>query len=251
MIGTDFESRVAVITGAANGIGEQAARQFASRGARVVIADTDGDGALRVAHGLTSAGGKALGLSVDVSEPAQVGEMFEQVRRTYGGVDILVNNAGWDFNEPFINNTPELWDQLLAINLKSQLYCCQAVLAEMTAKRWGRIVNTGSDAGRVGTRGSSVYAAAKGAVIAFTKSLAREVARDGILVNCVCPGPTDTRLFRQTPKDVADRIARGIPLRRVGEPAEVAAMIVFLASPAASYITGQVVSVSGGLTMAG
>ncbi len=247
----DFESKVVLITGGANGIGEQAAHQFASRRARVVIADLDGSGAHRVANELQSAGATALGLSADVSDVAQVDDVVEQTRRAYGSVDILVNNAGWDFNEPFLQNGPELWEKLLAINLKSQFHCCRAVLGEMAEKRWGRIVNVSSDAGRVGTRGSTVYAAAKGGVISFTKSLAREVARDGILVNCVCPGPTDTGLFRETPNDVADRIVRGIPLRRVGQPAEVAAMIVFFASPAASYITGQVVSVSGGLTMVG
>jgi 2-hydroxycyclohexanecarboxyl-CoA dehydrogenase len=168
-----------------------------------------------------------------------------------GPIRVLVNTVGWDRIEPFLDNTPEYWDQILGLNLLGPIRVTRAFLDGMIAAGGGAIVNVASDAGRVGSTGETVYAGAKGGVIAFTKSLAREMARYKIRVNCVCPGPTDTPLFRAQPVKMQEALEHAIPMRRLAQPEEVADAIAFLASSRSSFITGQVLSVSGGLTMSG
>jgi 2-hydroxycyclohexanecarboxyl-CoA dehydrogenase len=190
---------------------------------------------------------------VDVTSLQSARAMVQAVVGRFGRVDVLVNNAGWDKVEPFINNTEDTWDKVLAINLRGQVNCARAALDDMMARQRGRIINIASDAGRVGSSGECVYGAAKGGVIAFTKGLAREVARYKITVNCVCPGPTDTPLFAQVaagnPK-LAEALQKAIPFRRLARPEDIANAVVFFALDASEYITGQTLSVSGGLTMA-
>ena len=197
--------------------------------------------------------GRGLALVMDVSDARSVRAAVDEAEARLGPIDALVNNAGIDVIGPFLESREEDWERLWAVNLRGTLLATRAVLHGMVARERGRIVNIGSDAGRVGSSGEAVYSATKGGVIAFTKTLAREVARHGVTVNCVCPGPTDTALLEQV-RDYDEKLhaslARAIPLRRLGRPEDVAAAVVFLASDAAAYITGQTLSVSGGLTMA-
>ncbi|MDQ7859134.1 MAG: 3-oxoacyl-ACP reductase family protein [Armatimonadota bacterium] len=248
-----FRDRVAVVTGGAGGMGREIARRLAGEGARVALIDRNATGARETAEALTAGGAEALALEADVSQKAAVDAAIAAVLARWGAVHVLVNNAGWDRVMPFVETTEELWDRLLAINLKGPIVCTRAVLDAMIAQRYGRIVNIASDAGRVGSSGEAVYAAAKGGVIAFTKAMARELARWQITVNCICPGPSDTPLFRREviephPK-LAESLARAIPLGRLGRPQDVAPAVLFLAGDDAGYITGQTLSVSGGLTM--
>ena len=178
--------------------------------------------------------------------------MVAQVRDRFGRIDVLVNNAGWDVASPFVDSDPADWDKIIRINLYGVLHVCHAVLPVMIGQGFGSVVNLGSDAGRVGSSGESVYSATKGGVIAFTKTIARETARHRINANCVCPGPTDTALFASMGGDdpkLRESLTRAIPFRRLAEPADLANAVAFLVSDEASYITGQTVSVSGGLTM--
>jgi 2-hydroxycyclohexanecarboxyl-CoA dehydrogenase len=178
--------------------------------------------------------------------------MVDQVRRQFGRIDVLVNNAGWDKASPFVDSDPADWDRVIAINLYGVLHTCHAVLPVMAEQGGGTVVNLASDAGRVGSSGEAVYSAAKGGVIAFTKTIARESARHGITANAVCPGPTDTALFASMGGDnpkLREALTKAIPLRRLAQPSDLANVVAFLASDEASYVTGQTVSVSGGLTM--
>jgi 2-hydroxycyclohexanecarboxyl-CoA dehydrogenase len=245
--------RVAIVTGAARGIGLAIATALAEAGARVAVVDLNEAGAVRAASDIAMAGGHAQPYQVDITRRTLVETMVDDVTRRWGGVHILVNNAGWDHPMPFVESTEEFWDKVLAINLKGPIICTKAVLGAMIAQQYGKIVSIASDAGRVGSTGEAVYSAAKGGLIAFTKTVAREVARHRINVNCVCPGPTDTPLFRDefasvNPK-LADSLIRVIPWGRLGAPEDVAPAVVFLASDDAGFITGQTLSVSGGLTM--
>ena len=191
-------------------------------------------------------------VTLDVSDTAAAAVAVAEIAARLGPVEVLVNNAGIDVVGPFVESEEAAWDRLLTVNLKGTIVCCRAVLDTMIERGKGRIVNIGSDAGRVGSSGEAVYSATKGGVIAFTKTLARETARHGLTVNCVCPGPTDTALLAQVgggnPK-LLEALTRAIPMRRVGRPEEVAAMVTFLAGPDAAYVTGQTISVNGGLTM--
>ena len=245
----EFSNKVVMVTGAAQGLGEAIALHFAERGASVVAADVNVEGAQRCVAGIEESGGRAIAIKADVTSRADVEAMVARVLEEFGGVDVLVNNAGFTETHPFIEEDEAYWDRVIAINLKGPILCSRAVLDSMIERKRGKIVNVGSDAGRVGTLGQSVYAAAKGGVIAWTKSLAREVARYKISVNCVCPGPTDTPLLADQSEKVIEAMKRQIPFRRVALPDEIAAAILFLASGGADYITGQVLSVSGGLTM--
>lgn len=247
-----FAGKVAIVTGAASGIGRAAARRLADEGAAVVIADLNAPGAADVAAAISEGGGQALAQEVDVTDASAVKRMTERVHQEFGKVDILVSNAGWDRAGPFADTDEELWDRVIAINYRGHLATCHAVLPYMQAQGGGRIVTVASDAGRVGSSGEVVYSGAKGAVIAFTKGLAREVARHGINVNCVAPGLVDTPLLAgiaEGHEKLIEAIIRSIPLRRTGTPEEIAAAICFFASPDAAYITGQTLSVNGGLTM--
>jgi 2-hydroxycyclohexanecarboxyl-CoA dehydrogenase len=245
-----LEGRTALVTGAARGIGAGIARALAAAGARVALADVAGDTVRETAESL---GERGLAIVMDVSDARSVRAGVAEAEARLGPLDVLVNNAGVDTIAPFVETDEAVWDRLWAVNLKGTLLTTRAVLDGMIARECGRIISIGSDAGRVGSTGEAVYSATKGGVIAFSKSLAREVARHGITVNCVCPGPTDTALLEQVreyDEKLHASLARAIPLRRLGKPEDVAAAVAFLASDDAAYITGQTLSVSGGLTMA-
>jgi 2-hydroxycyclohexanecarboxyl-CoA dehydrogenase len=247
-----FEDQVAIVTGAASGIGRATAMRLAAEGAAVVIADVNEQGAGAVAKSISEEGGRALALHVDVTDVPGVKAMTERTITAFGRVDILVSNAGWDRAGPFADTDEELWDRVIAINYRGHLATCHAALPYMRERGGGKIVTVASDAGRVGSTGEVVYSGAKGAVIAFTKGLAREVARYGINVNCVAPGLVDTPLLAgiaEGHEKLIAAIVRSIPLRRTGVPEEIAAAICFFASSDAAYITGQTLSVNGGLAM--
>ncbi|HVV31392.1 MAG TPA: SDR family oxidoreductase [Mycobacteriales bacterium] len=248
------QARVVAVTGAARGIGAAIAERFAAAGYRVAVLDLDATAAEQTAARLSSAhGGRTAGIGVDIADAAAVPAAVDAVRAALGPVEVLVNNAGVDVIKPFLESTEAEWARIVGVNLLGTVRMTRAVLDGMVERSWGRIVCLGSDAGRVGSSGEVVYSGSKGGVIAFGKALAREVARHAITVNTVCPGPTDTALLDQvnaaSPK-LYEGLARAIPLRRIGQPADVAPAVVFLASDEAGYITGQTLSVSGGLTMA-
>jgi 2-hydroxycyclohexanecarboxyl-CoA dehydrogenase len=241
--------RVAFVTGAGRGIGRAIALRLAGEGAKVAVADIDEPSASATSGEI---GAQAIALHVDVTDPASVRAGVERAERLLGPIAVLVNNAGWDKIEAFLNSTEATWEKVIAINLKGPLHCVKAMMPKMVERGQGRVISIGSDAGRVGSSGEAVYSAAKAGIIGFSKSLAREVARHGITVNVVCPGPTDTHLFREaaaaSPK-LAEALVRAIPMRRLGQPDDVAGAVAFLASDDAQFITGQTLSVSGGLTM--
>ncbi len=247
-----FGGKVALVTGAGSGIGAQIAQLFAERRARVAVTDLDATAAERVAASIREARGEARAWRLDVSSHAEVRAAVADVRAQLGTIDVLINNAGWDKAEPFVESQPETWERLVRVNLLGPIHLTHAVLPIMIEARRGRIVNIASDAGRVGSSGEVVYSATKGGVIAFTKGIAREVARHRITVNAVAPGPTDTPLFAGLAADqpkLGEALRRAIPLGRLAEPLDIARAVAFLASDDASYITGQTLSVSGGLTM--
>ncbi|MGH9109384.1 MAG: SDR family NAD(P)-dependent oxidoreductase [Acidimicrobiales bacterium] len=250
----DLSGRVAVVTGAGRGIGAAIATDLARSGADVAVFDLDGSAAGEQASSLAATHGRrALGVRVDVTARADVETGLARVEDELGPVDILVNDAGIDVIQPFLESDEADWDRIIAVNLKGVLVCCHVVAPGMVARQRGKIVNIGSDAGRVGSSGEAVYSATKGGVIAFTKTLARELAATGVRVNCVSPGPTDTALLAQVAQvnqKLYDSLARAIPLRRIGRPEDVAQVVTFLAGPESDYMTGQTLSVSGGLTMA-
>jgi 2-hydroxycyclohexanecarboxyl-CoA dehydrogenase len=216
--------------------------------AQVYIGDVDEAGGRETA---AAASGAAEFLPLDLADPVSIEAFAAAVHTRAWRVDGLVNGAGWDRIQPFIENPPEMWDSLIAINLMGAIRLTRAILPPMIEAHAGKIVNISSDAGRVGSTGETVYAAAKGGLIAFTKSLAREMARHKLNVNCVCPGPTDTPLFRRQPERMQDALTRAIPFRRVAQPEDIAEAVMFFVGPRSDYITGQVLSVSGGLTMVG
>ena len=237
--------KTAVITGAASGIGLATAQVLAAAGAAVVLGDINIAGGEQAASQLKAAGHDARFMPLDITDDAAIARFSNAV----GEPDILVNVAGWSKIEAFVNTTPELWQKLIDLNYTGMLRVTHAFLPKMIARASGKIVNVASDAGRAGSGGEAVYAGAKGAVIAFTKSLARETARYKLNVNCVCPGPTETPLLASIPDKQREALMRAIPFRRFAQPSEVADAVLFFASDRASYLTGQVLSVSGGLTM--
>lgn len=248
--------RVAVVTGGAGGIGQAIARRLAAQGVAVAVLDRDAERATKVAGELSAEGMRVVGVGADVRDFASVQAAVAAARRLLGPVEILVNNAGWDKIQPFVENPPELWDELIAVNLKGAIYATRAAVDDMLGLGRGRLIFISSDAARVGSSGEAVYAACKAGLIGFAKTLARELASRGITSNVVCPGPTQTPLLDEVTRGEAGAkiiaaMTRSIPLRRLGTPEDVAAAVAFFASPGAGFITGQVLSVSGGLTMVG
>ncbi|XVX19597.1 SDR family NAD(P)-dependent oxidoreductase [Actinomycetota bacterium] len=242
-----LQDKVTIVTGAASGIGRGIAEKCAAEGATVIVTDVNAEAAERTA---TEIGGSAKGYGMDVTSLEDVKRVVEAVKGEHGRIDVLVNNAGWDEAMPFVQTTPELWQKVIGINYVGVLNTCHTVLPVMMEQGHGSVVNLGSDAGRVGSSGEAVYAGAKGAVIAFSKTAAREVARNQVNVNVVCPGPTDTPLFASMGGDkLREGLTKAIPFRRLGQPEDIANAVVFLASDEANFITGQTLSVSGGLTM--
>ena len=247
--------RIALVTGAARGIGRAIALELSAQGRDVAVADILDAEVEAVASEVERLGSRALAVSLDVTDGESVAAALGKISDGLGTIDILVNNAGWDEMRPFVETDEAFWDRVIEINFKGCLRLTRAALPGMLERRWGRIVNIGSDAGRVGSSGESVYAGAKGGVIAFTKTIARESARAGVTANVVAPGPTRTPLLDSMTEGeksarLVESLERAVPMRRLGEPEDVAAAVGFLASDRAGYITGQTLSVSGGLTMA-
>lgn len=245
----ELNDKVALVTGAASGIGRATAVKLAKAGATVAAVDRDRDG---LTHTVQAIGARASAHHVDLSKLQDILALRDEVVSTHGLPHIIVNAAGFDRVEPFMENDDELWESLVAVNFLGPIRLTRAFLEQLIAdERSVKIVNIASDAGRVGSLGETVYAGTKGGLIAFTKSLAREMARYQINVNCVCPGPTDTPLFATLPEKVRAGLTRAIPFRRLAAPDEIADAVLFFASDYSNFITGQVLSVSGGLTMAG
>jgi 2-hydroxycyclohexanecarboxyl-CoA dehydrogenase len=246
--------KVAIVTGAANGIGRAIAIRLADEGAKVALADIQLDSAEQAAAEIRRGGAVAIAVALDVTRLDEAIAAADRVERELGPIDILVNNAGWDVVGPFVESAPDLWNKVIAINFRGVLNCCKAVAPRMQSRAAGKIVSISSDAARVGSTGEAVYAGCKAAIIGFSKTLARELAANHINVNVVCPGPTDTALLKNAMagrEKVLESMARGIPFRRLGQPADLAGAVAFFASADSDFVTGQVLSVSGGLTMAG
>jgi 2-hydroxycyclohexanecarboxyl-CoA dehydrogenase len=251
MIETKLDGKTAVVTGGASGIGKATTLELAQAGARVILADIDEKAGKVVEAEARAQGLKVEYMHVDLTDAASVDRFADAALQRAGRVDILVNTAGWGKIEPFLQNQTEFWDRVMAINLMGPIRLTRRLLPPMFEAGAGKVINVASDAGRVGSLGETVYSAAKGGLIAFTKALAREAARYQVNVNCVCPGPTDTPLLQAVPEKHRDAFVRATPFRRVGKPKEVADAILFFATGSSDYVTGQVLSVSGGLTMAG
>jgi 2-hydroxycyclohexanecarboxyl-CoA dehydrogenase len=247
----DLTGNVAIVTGAAQGIGEAVATKLAALGASVGVLDLNQAGAEAAAERINAAGHKAMAVQVDVTKKALVDDAVAQVASRFGSVDMVVNNAGYTEAHKFVDEDESYWDKLIAINLKGPFLVTQAALKYMMKQNRGKIVNIASDSARIGNPGEVVYSATKAGLITFTKSLAREVARYQVNVNCVSPGPTNTPLMAAQPEKMIEGLKRLSPLRRIGEPVDIANMVAFLCSDEAAFVTGQIISVSGGLTMVG
>ena len=247
----NFKDKVALVTGAASGIGLCTAQTMAELGGDVLLADINADAGEAAAAAIRAKGGKAEFVRLDVTDKASIANARDHVLASRGRLDILCNVAGWGHIQPFVDNDDAFIAKVMNLNLNGPIELIRAFFPSMIEKKGGKIVNVSSDAGRVGSLGESVYSAAKGGLIAFSKSLAREGARYGINVNAICPGPTDTPLLKSEPEKFLEAFLKVIPMRRFGKPQEVADGIVFLASNRADYITGQVLSVNGGITMVG
>lgn len=247
----EFDGQVVLVTGAASGIGRAVALAFAAEGARVAMGDIDLAGAEQTAA--QAQGTKHLAVRMDVTSTQSVNAGVALAESALGPVDVLANVAGWDKIAPFLETGEDLWDRIIGINFRGVLATCRAVVPGMVERGSGVVVNTASEAGRAGSSGEAVYSGAKGAVITFSKSLAREVARHGIRVNVVAPGLTQTPLLDSLIADghgrLMDAIVRATPLHRFAAPEEVADAVLFLASRRSSFITGQAIGVGGGLVM--
>ena len=252
-----LDNKVALVTGGSGAIGRSICRRFAEEGMHIGIFDIDEESALETVQLVESSGGKASAYKVDITDYEAVKQSKEIFEGKAGSIDILINNAGWDRLENFLDTKPTFWDQIISINLVGALNMHHIIVPGMVSNGRGKIVNIASDAGRVGSSGEAVYSACKGGIIAFTKTLDREVAKTGICCNVVAPGPIDTPLLRSMTPDgsldsgLGKAFKRAIPMRRIGEPDDIPGIVAFLSSSESDYITGQVISVSGGLTMHG
>jgi len=246
-----FDGKIVLVTGGASGIGKATVMAFARQGATAICADVNAAAGEALKKEATGGNLKVDFVAIDLGNSDSIRAAAAEVLKRYPRVDILVNAAGWGDIQPYIQNTPEFINRVIAINLAGPAHLTQALLPQMIAANGGKVINIASDAGRVGSGGETVYAGAKGGLIAFTKSLAREVARYSINVNCVCPGPTDTPMLATRSEKLREAFVKAIPFRRFAKPEEIADAVVFFASPQSDYITGQVMSVSGGLTFAG
>jgi len=253
----NLKDKTAIVTGGARGIGRAIVQRLAEAGADLVIGDFRLDEAETTASEIQRTTGRQVrAVRADVTDLMQVEALRDAALQAFGKIDILVNNAGWDRLMPFLKTTPELWEKIIAVNYKGVIHTCYAVLPHMAERKQGSIVNISSDSARVGSLGEAIYSGSKAAVVAFSKTLAREHARDNIRVNVVCPGLADTPLLSEIQQDpfgqkVLGSIVNFVPLKRLAQPDDIAPLVVFLASEAASYVTGQVTSVNGGLTMVG
>ena len=243
---------VAFITGAGSGIGRQIAITLASKGFQIAVTDVNDNNAAETVALIEAQNGTAAAFHCDVTELTSVEQAAGEVKEKFGSIDVLINNAGWDKIEPFLKSEPATWERIININLMGQIHTCKTILPIMIEQGNGKVVNIASDSGRVGSSGEAVYSAAKGGVIAFTKTVAREMARHQINVNCVSPGPADTPLFKEISEyntGIAEALTKAIPFRRLAQPEDIANAVAFLATPEADYITGQTLSVNGGLAM--
>jgi NAD(P)-dependent dehydrogenase (short-subunit alcohol dehydrogenase family) len=244
------DNKIVLVAGGGRGIGRATSILFAQNGAKVAVADLNLAGAEETAELVRKAGGEAIAMKCDISVKDQAFKVVADTVAHFGRLDILANVVGWSDTTYFVDETDEYWQKIIGINLMGPIYLCRAALDPMIKQGSGSIVLVSSDAGKVGTKGETVYAGAKSGVIGFVKSLAREITKYKLRINAISPGPTDTPLlWAQAHQDIIDRMIKSIPMKRVGKPEEQASAIVFLASDAASYITGQTLSVSGGLTM--
>lgn len=252
-----IKGKVTIVTGGAGGIGAAICRRFADAGAIVAVFDINKDAAEAVVADIRAKGGSAAAFGVDLTSQESVVSAVTAAEAQLGPTDILVNNAGWDHAAPFLKTDKALWDKIVAVNLYGPLYMHHAVLKGMYERSRGKVVNVASDAARVGSSGEAVYAFCKGGLVSYSKTMARELARKQINVNVVCPGPTDTALFRdfagegEQGEKLKGALAKAIPFGRLGQPDDLPGAVLFLASDDAAFITGQIISVSGGLTMAG
>ena len=244
----------AIVTGGASGIGRETALKLARWCAIVFSGDIDADGNAKTVELSKPLDGNIVAINLDITNEDSILSFAKTIGNSQDvegeAIDIIVNVAGWDKIQPFLDATPDFMNKVLDINLKGPINIIRYFLPEMVERNSGKIINISSDAGRVGSMGETIYAGAKGGMIAFTKSLARETARHKINVNCVCPGPTNTPLLMAQPDAMREKLAKAVPFRRIGEPEEIADAVLFFASDMSNYITGQVLSVSGGLTMA-
>lgn len=250
----ELKDRIGIVTGSGRGIGRSTALAFARAGADVTVVDIDGETAEQVAAEVKGLGRRAIALQANLIDREAADRMVKQTLEAFGRVDILVNNVGWDTLRPFSKKPPELWQKIIDLNLMTTLNCTRAAMDPMMAQRYGKIVSIASDAGRFGSKHEAVYSATKGGVIAFTKSMARELASYNINVNCVAPGITQTPLLQEIMKDpevaqLLGDLEKNVPLGRKGRPEDIAEAVSFLCSSRADYITGQTLSVNGGLCM--
>jgi len=252
-----LNGKTAVITGAGSGLGRGMALRMAEEGVKVAVLDLNAAGAEATVDAIVSGGGRGLAVETDIADYDACNAALDRVESELGDVDILVNNAGWDKAMPFLETEPALWRKIIDINLYGPLNMHHVTVPRMLQRGGGKVINIASDAGRVGSSGESVYSACKGGIIAFGKTLSRELARKGVIVNTVCPGPSDTPLFAdfagegEAGEKLRASLARSIPMKRLGTPEDIAGMVTFLASAEADFIVGQTISVSGGLTMHG
>ncbi len=252
-----LKDSIVIVTGAGGGIGTATCKRFGEEGAKVAAWDINATAAKATANVINDAGGTAQAFTCDITDFSAVKTTAKNTESAFGPISVLVNNAGWDTFRPFLKTDPKLWEKIIAINLSGVIHTHYAVLEGMAKRGIGRVVNVASDAARVGSSGESVYAACKAGIIGLSKTLAREHARQGITFNVVCPGPTETGLLESVlqeagdPEKLSEAFRRAIPMGRLGQPEDLPGTIAFLASEDAAYITGQVISVSGGLTMNG